>query len=107
MADCGRTRVKSGEELKVLKRTETEVLDEREGSPWLEGGVRRAPLAFRSPEVDIGVEENKIFLKCLRLLKVKLAFFVQQGSHIAVLDVRRSMESTMGGELGRGFRLCA
>src|ERR1700733_2253071 len=58
IADCGRSKIKSGEKLKFLKRTETELLDERETLPWLEGGVRRAPLTFRLPEVD-GISEPR------------------------------------------------
>jgi hypothetical protein len=60
MIDCGRSKVKSGEELKLLKCTEAELLGERETLPWLEGGVRRAPLTFRLPEVDGVLELRKI-----------------------------------------------
>src|SRR5436853_4165971 len=60
MVDCGRSKVKSGEELKPLKRTEAELLDELEMLPWLEGGVRRAPLTVRLPEVDGILELRKI-----------------------------------------------
>jgi hypothetical protein len=59
MVDCGRSKMKSGEELKLLKRTEAELLDERETLPWVEGGVRRVPLTFRLPEVDGILELRK------------------------------------------------
>jgi hypothetical protein len=36
-----RLRKIQGEGLKLLKRTEAELLDERETLPWQEGGVRR------------------------------------------------------------------
>ena len=59
MVDCGRSKVNSGEELKLLKRTEAELLDERETLPWLKGAVKRAPLTFRLPEVDGILELSK------------------------------------------------
>jgi hypothetical protein len=59
MADCRRSKVKFGEELKLLKRTETELLDERETLSWLEGGIGRAPLTSRLPGVDGVLELRK------------------------------------------------